>query len=76
MRKRWKANKLPVVGCPECISAGEVFIHERGESEKCDYCKGKGTIPTHFNRAKESSSINEELKGIEDGNRNKCEVSH
>lgn len=61
------------MGCPECISDGFIFIHDRGDPEKCTHCDGAGVFPANFNRLE---TINNKLKRIEDGNRDKYELSH
>lgn len=61
-KKRWVANKLPVVGCPECIGEGKLFIHGPREEVPCSYCKGLGYFPINMNRTRSADDINEQLK--------------
>ena len=70
MHKKWKANSLPVVGCPECVGEGKIFIHEKGEELTCSFCNGNGVLPKNFNRVRCTNSINNELKYKVDGYRN------
>ena len=68
-KRKWKANKLPVIGCPVCISDGKVDVHGNGMKEVCTYCNGKGWFPANMNRARKPEYINEQLKKEADGNR-------
>ena len=64
---KWKANKLPIMGCPICI--GDTFY--RGE--KCAHCQGYGYFPEKSNQSVSTSTINDALsKNIQDGNTIKC----
>lgn len=67
--RQWKANKLPVVGCPECIGEGKIFIHNEGEEKQCSNCKGIGTFPANMNKLVTTNKINNQLNNY--GDRNK-----
>lgn len=59
---KWKANKLPVIGCSMCI--GDTFY--RGE--KCSNCKGYGYFPVKGNKSVGADRINDLItKSIQDG---------
>ncbi len=62
---KWKANKLPIIGCSECI--GDTSV--RGK--KCTHCMGYGFFPIQRNKIISTGTINQQItKGIKYGNTN------
>jgi len=62
---KWKANKLPVIGCPSCL--GDTFVC----GEKCITCGGWGYFPTLKSKSVSTSAINNQItKTIQSGNTN------
>lgn len=63
--KKWKANKLPIIGCPSCLGDTTVL------GEKCPNCSGWGFFPVKKSSSVNISTINSKIaKTILHGNTN------
>ncbi len=63
--KKWKANKLPAIGCPMCM--GDGFLLGDG----CKHCSEQGYFPIKQNSSVNINIINNNIsKSIQNGNTN------